>query len=393
VRRWKADEARTGALAHAPAPDRGGPQSARGALHARRWKADEARTGALAPHRGGPRSASRALHARRSLALLALVAATARAEPPPVLTLHDEHAGFDDAFALDGAGGRLAVVRLGTAPELQLLDVGQGGAVLGRARLDSPPSALRFLHAGVLATWRSGDAASAVLYDEQARVRARFGPASDVAAAVVGGRELLGVYARRPGAVEVALYDAARPAHPLVRRRYPTGAGGSLEPLGLTPTGWRDAYSHVDGVRRGRFDRAADRVLPDQPASYDLLAERFGDAGAPVPVLTADDAGVHADGHLLDLGLPADRLEPAGFAALPLADGSFVFGLTTRAPAPELVLYRLAEGGLPQRVLARPTGGRDLTWRATSTRAVILWRHRVFGRGGGELEVVDLAAR
>jgi hypothetical protein len=74
---------------------------------------------------------------RAALLVLALAGLAHAAEPTadpagPVVELTAGAGWFEDAFAIDDAGGRLAVVKTdpGGESQLQVIDVGQGGAVL-----------------------------------------------------------------------------------------------------------------------------------------------------------------------------------------------------------------------------------------------------------------------
>jgi hypothetical protein len=344
----------------------------------------------------------------RWLALLLVLAARAAGADEPVLALHADDGWWEDAFALDGAGGRLAVVRADPAGHLalELLDLGQRGAVLGRVPIgDAAPAAVAVLRAGLLVV----TGPEARLYDPSGRPRAHFGPATDCGFADDAGRELITTYTRTAAGAEVAVYDAARPSAPLVRRTFPK-AGPEL-----TPLYWRDGYTRLVARRAGRYDRAADRRLPDTEAVVDVVAGRIvSDRPVTDPAGHArllGDRSRHpnaatfvaiADGRLeavtvddrvvaLDLGAPIAGYDPASLRVVPGRDGALFFGLTTGTA---LELFRFdpaaAEPGRPARLLRVPTGGRDVVWHVAGGRVALLRKPMTSGRGGTDLEILDL---
>src|SRR6185295_11148675 len=122
------------------------------------------------------------------VSLMSLAAAAASAEEPapkPLLTLTADSGYYEEAFGLDGAGGRLAVIHTDAAGahELQLVDIDQKGALLAHQPLPAtPPVALYQLSMGTLIVTRAEESgpAEAALFsgDKPART---FGQATDYA--------------------------------------------------------------------------------------------------------------------------------------------------------------------------------------------------------------------
>src|SRR5258705_11791634 len=78
------------------------------------------------------------------LGLASVAQAQIKREAPPVgvkplSTVHPDEGFVEDAYAFDGSGGRLALVRADASSlaELQVLDLAQGGAVLGKFDLSA----------------------------------------------------------------------------------------------------------------------------------------------------------------------------------------------------------------------------------------------------------------
>jgi hypothetical protein len=307
-----------------------------------------------------------------------------------LVALHADAGWFADAFALDGAGGRLAAVRVAAdgAVVLEVRDVGLG-AVLWRARLDAAPTELAFTPGGLLVVWgrRSAPppavtspvappgAGTAVLYDDAGAARARYGPAIDVAAS--GDR--IGVVT----ATEVTLYDVDRPERPLVHRAL--GKRADFE-----PRWWRAGYTQLVGRRPGRYDRALDRRLPDTEASYDVEKGTFSERPIADPIVWEriareraarpnQDSFALADGAIVTAG---DRIVPIALgpieAAEPHADGQLVISVAAGAG---LDLYRLEPGATGPEKLGRLPGAPR--WHVAGGRVAVLER-------GVDLRVLEL---
>jgi hypothetical protein len=318
------------------------------------------------------------------------MAAAARADEP-VLQLHADAGWFEDAFALDGAGGRLAVVRADASGhlELELLDLGQRGAILARAPLGTAaPTRVAVLRDGLLVV----TAAETRLYDAAGKPRARFGP--DAALGSAGGKELI----RTTTGAEIVVYDLARPSTPLVRRTLPRAE--------LTLLYWLDATRLV-ARRAGRYDRARDTRLPDTEAVYDVLAgrilgdhpvtdllaharllaerSRHPDVAAFVTIADGRLEAVTAEDRVVPLELDLAPYDPASLRVVVGRDGVLIFGLVGQG---RLDLFRFdpaaAEPGRPARVLSVAAGGGDVVWHAAGGRVALLRKPKT------DLEILDL---
>lgn len=281
-----------------------------------------------------------------------------------LVALHADAGWFADAFALDGAGGRLAAVRVGKTVELEVRDVGLG-AVLWRARLDAPPAELTFTPGGLLVAGAGG----ATLYDDAGKARARFGPV------VAASGDRIGVLT----ATEVLLYDVDRPERPLVRR----ALAGRPD---FEPRFWRAGYTKLVGRRPGRYDRALDRRLPDVEATFDVETGTFNERPIADPIvwervareraarpnqesfLLPDGAILTADDRIIRNDLRAEAVEPQ-------PDGQIVVAV---AAAGGLDLYRLEPAPVK---IGRVTGAPR--WHVAGGRIAVLER-------GVDLRVSDL---
>jgi hypothetical protein len=348
-------------------------------------------------------------------AILVALASDARAEEP-IWRLEAARGWFDEVLALDDAGGRLALVANDgeRRVELEIRDLAQGGAVVGRAALgEALPVSLAFTRAGPLLVTRAGDRAEAKLYDARGKLLRRAGPATEIAVVERGGRELLVLYTHRGGAHEVVVQELAR-GRVVARRSLDEGA------LDLTAPSWRDGWTRVGGRRAGRFDATRDQRMPDTDAVYDLIEGRFVRDAAPGDLVTAarvarerarrpgagaflfvdgdrlfavtgddllltvelplaiyDAASLrqHARGDVVTFSLRVDPLNPEAIARKKRDPESFdVFRWSPDAPA-------------PARLLRLAGDGRDVVWHAAGGRIAVLRKHRAYGRGGTEVAV------
>jgi hypothetical protein len=359
------------------------------------------------------------------VALLAAAPALARAGEP-VLTLSAGAGWFEEAFALDDAGGRLAVARTGDKGEiaLELLDVDQGGAVLWRAPLAAPPASLELTRSGgVLVLTRRDAGVEAVVFDAAGKPGARFGPATDIARSQRGARELVAVHTVRGATRHVVIHDLAR-KKPLATRTLTADAAGHVASIDLTVRGTRAGLTQLAGRRPGRYDAKLDRRLNDTEAVHDLVEgktvrdaapadlvaaariarERAARPGLDTFVFFSEDRArllrLGADDTLAPVDLAVTTYDPASLAQVARGE-EILFSLAVDPLNPEALarrkrdvevidVFRLAPGAPPVRVARLPRDGRDLVWRAGGSRLAVLKKHRTFGRGGPDLEVHEL---
>lgn len=364
---------------------------------------------------------------------LALIAAAPLRAAEPVLQLHADTGWFDEIFALDGAGGRLAFVRADAvgALSLQVVDIAQHGAILATVPLTSSPIRIQFGRAGLFVVTHTdaNNTSTAALYDEVGKLRARFAAANDFTYVTQDGREWIVAYDRRSTVEEeVAITDAAKPNRPLLRRTVVRGPSGMLAGLDFTPRTWQAGYLRLAGRSAGRYDPARNVRMPESDAVYDVLSGRIlhnaaeadpiararltdlraahpnqdsfiflRDEGSALVALTAADELVP-----LELGAPLDRYRLATLRVVPGPRGQLLFGLVAvsadaterqrRGRAADLLeLFRFdpMHGAQVTRLFALPSDGRELIWQAAAGRVAVLRRHRSFGYGGPKLEVYD----
>jgi len=350
---------------------------------------------------------------RMALAAAMLLAGAARGEEA-VWRVETAKGWFDDALALDDAGGRLAlVVNDGEGGlDLEVRDVEHQGAVVARAALgDVVPAGLVFTRVGPMVLVRRDDTALAVLYDAAGRRVRTYGPANEIAHAVRGGRELVAVVTRRGATHEVVLHDVAR-GKVLVKR-----VVGDAD---FTPRTWRNGWTAVGGRRAGRYDPKLDRRTNDTEAVWDVVEGRFVSEGATDLVTQARvlrererrpgaGAFVFVDGGRLWAVTEDDRLAPV---ELPLSTyeveslrqqargDEITFSLRVDPLNPEAIARQKRDpeafevfrwsGGTVTRVLRLVGDGREVVWHAAGGRIAVLRKHRAFGRGGPEVAVYPL---
>ncbi len=342
----------------------------------------------------------------------ALLLLGARVAAEPVLVLEADRGTFEEALALDGAGGRLALVRVDAAGRhtLELVDVDQKGAVLGRFGLGpTPPSSLTLHPAGIFVVTPSpdGESETAALHARTGKILRRFGPAGDL---VLAG-DVVGGLTARDKTLEVVLHEVSGARAPV--RRVFTRAGSVITKLELEAAVWRGGYALLAGRRQGRYDAASDLALPDTDAVYDVARDRWvRDRPIADPLLHARvlrerarrpnvESLVTVEGGRLYAITPEDRVveldvslevyEPASLRQQTFPDGRVVFSLTVDPlnPAalarqkrdPERIdVFRFdassEEPGRPVRLLTLDRDGRDFVWAASATRLALLRKHR-----------------
>ena len=236
------------------------------------------------------------------LMLIAVVDGTSSAAPPavtrPRFSLRPEHGFFDDAWAVDPAGARLAVIETDRAT-FQKVEIYASAADSSQVKplftFDLPPP-LRALES--MAFWPDG---AGLLLISGAGPDLHLVESIDTAGKVVGkvtsvfafgfatmtGEARLPVLVaveRRPGTKGQVTYVVTPLRFPGLKpaakaRRYEVAADGTLRPEGLLPVGFFDGYSKLLAQRPGRYDKKKDARQPDAQAVLDLLAGKLlGDA-------------------------------------------------------------------------------------------------------------------
>jgi hypothetical protein len=213
---------------------------------------------------------------------------------PPRLTVKPEHGFVDDAFALDPAGRRLALIRTDHEQfqrvEIHDLDAPKPAAAAGFAlEATRVIEAIEFLPdgAGLLligATPDGGHVAEAT--DLTGKVLGKATLTGRFAMASRGREAMLMTQERREGQEKAGqpsyvvsplklptLKPAGKP------RVYPLTEEGALRSNGLVPVGFFDGYSRLLARRPGAYDKKKDARQPDGQAVVDLLTGKIVSTG------------------------------------------------------------------------------------------------------------------
>lgn len=343
-------------------------------------------------------------------------------------------AGFvDDAFAFDGAGGRLAIVVTDAAQqaEVRVLDLAQGAKVLSARPLPAEilPTKLAFVgdkdEILVVGEDQRVDARPtiAVLLDATGKATRRWGPATDIATTKVNGVDVVTAWTRKSGvAYDVAATTLAGKSY--AKRTLKLGKGG----LDVELLGWRDAYLSAVVLQKGAFIKKLDQRGPSHEARWDAKTGKIGGAKELADPLehkrvseiraswpnrdtfvrvTEDLRGIElvdADDKRTPIELPVEltMYDPKSFTARPQPGGGWVISLTVdpvnpaalakKIADPEAIdLFRLDAGATKLQKVARlAKGERGFVWQATAGRWAVLRKHKGFSRGGPTLEIYDL---
>ncbi len=368
-----------------------------------------------------------------------------RVAPPvgvkPLSTVHPEQGFVEDAYAFDGSGGRLALVRADASAyaELEIIDLAQGGASL--AKFDISPAttwvtSVAFVLDGnqIFFTGKTADEArvTGFVYDLAGKQKRKFGPATDVTLTDVNGTPAVAVYnaiARKDGVThEVSLFRLAD-GKPLSKKRVlKADVDGFVKPLDLRILYFKNGYAQIVGIKKGAYDKLKDQRLNDNEALYDvnegkvlratpigdlvayskLLKLRqlspnravfavVGDDGRGVDVLTAEDKIVR-----LETTLSFEHYDPKSLQQQLGRDGKLYFSLTIDPVNPPAVAAKKADPvhidlyvfdpatSKTERLARLPQNERDFTWAVAGGRWAVLRKHKGYGRGGPDLELYDL---
>ena len=384
--------------------------------------------------------------------LLLSVSAWAQKRPPepvgvkPLAHLHADKGYFDEAFALDGAGGRLAYVNDDGAAfaEVTVVDLNQGGKAVAHFDVTAwatTVARLAFVLDGnallLVAPASPKDAAkkSAFLVDLGGKLLHKWGPATDFVVGEIEGAETITVFDAKAAAdgattFDVGFYrlDSGKPVGK--RQRLVANAEGFVKSIDLRILYWRDAYQEIVGKKPGTYDKFKDQRMNDSEGIYDVVAGKLLRSTAipdlilhaKLTLLRAERpnqsafAWVTPDLHGIDLLTAEDQRttvsmdEPfahyeTGSLAQELGrDGKLAFSLTIDPVNPDAVARQVADPelvdlysldpstGKAVRRARLPKLGRAFTWRLSSGRWAVLRRHKGFSRGGPDLEVYDLVS-
>ncbi len=389
----------------------------------------------------------------RGLVALALIATAAPAaaqkqEPAPqgvtlLVAVKPERGFVDDAFAFDGSGGRLAIVRAdaGTFAEIELIDLGQRGASLVRFDVTADTtevSSLAFTRDGdlfVIARSADSGTATGLLYSPAGKRLRKFGPASDVALAEVDGDEVVSLLTTKPQKAgitwEVSVLGVSDGKPRGKKRVLQAREDGFVQSLAARILYWRGGYVQAVTQKKGEYDRFQDQRQPDTVAVWDVrdgafvknavISDVVGHAavmklrdehpGEAEFVLVAPDLGglelVTADDRRVRIGTAESfgHYDPKTLHYRAGRDGKVYFTLTIdpvnadavarKKADPELIdLYVFDPAGTKpcaDRLARLPRAGLPFSWQVGGGRWAVLRKHKGFDRGGATLEIYDLA--
>jgi len=382
-----------------------------------------------------------------------LHAATASAKPPkPLEPAHvvKPAAGegyFDDVFALDAGGKRLALIRTdgATFSKLEIYDTATGKQA--RA-FDLPNKGLVPADMELLA----GDAGVVLIAreipDEMAPVYAfRFDgagkPVGKVGPATAFGRppadgsaraRLLVAFTRKLGSkgaeatFTVAPYDVTTLATAGKARVHHVDVSGELKPPGVRYIGFYDGFTRLLSERAGEYDKKADIRSPSKMAVLDALTGKVDKEGPIADLVGWAQTGQLRQQHLdrslfvelnddasgVDVVDAMGKKQPATLAvpfhlydpkSLRVEEGpapkQLTFGIAIdpvnrdavqrqKADLPMLDVYSADVDSGTAKLRARVFTPRPVAWRSRGDVLVVLKRFKSFSRGGDELQIYDM---
>jgi hypothetical protein len=369
-------------------------------------------------------------------------AATAPKPLQPARTIKPESGYFDDVFAVDAEGRRLAAVRTdgATFAKLEVFDLAAAAAA-PVSSIDLPTEALAvealYLVSdgkGIVVIARQGTADAgalwATLLNAAGREVAHVGPA------VAFGRPpepLLVALDRRSAAHGAVTYTVTPYALETLApagkpRTYQADGEGMLKAPPARLMGFFRGYTRAVVERPGAYDKKTDVRGAPRTAVLETLAGKLTDESEIADVmawaaavrlraehpdrglfaaLNPDDAGVDivdAMGKRVpaELAIPFRLYEPKSLRDQEGPEpGTFRFSLAIdplnpdalkrrKADLPMLDLYAVDPSQGSSKLRARVFVPRPVTWRAAGGRLVVLKRFKSFTRGGDELQIYDV---
>jgi hypothetical protein len=382
-----------------------------------------------------------------------LLAATAGADKPPkqleprhVLKPPAGEGYYDDVFAIDTAGQRVALIRTDAATfsKLESFDTTSGKPLGG---FDLPknlvPADMEILpgNAGVVIIGRETADELAPLYafrfDGAGKPAGKVGPATAFGRPPADGSaraKLLVAFTRKIGSkgaeatFTVAPYDVTTLAPAGKPRVHKVDVAGDLKPPGVRFIGFYDGYTRVLSERAGDYDKKADVRQQSKMAIVDAISGKVEKEGPIADVAGWAQTGQLRQQHLgrsvfielndngsgVDVVDAMGKKQPATLAvpfhlydpkSLRVEEGpapeQLTFGLAVdpvnkdavqrqKADLPMLDVYSADANKGTVKLRGRVFTPRPVTWRSRADVLVVLKRWKSFSRGGDELQVYDL---
>jgi hypothetical protein len=369
------------------------------------------------------------------------------AKPEGVKALTTIHAAADkgfveDAYAFDGSGGRLAIVRADASSfaEVEVVDLSQNGASLAKFDISAFTTwvvKVEFVLDGskllVFGKTAGEERVAVALYDLTGKKLRELGPATDVALADVNGTPAIAVWddiTRADGhTYEIAVFKLAD-GKPLGKKRtLKADVDGFVKELDMRVLYWRGGYTQVVGLKKGAYDKTKDQRLNDSEAIYDVVegkiirntaikdlvdytklvklrAEHPNQAqflmlaadAKSLELVTKDDKRVL----VATKELPFNHYDPGSLRWQQGRDGKIYFSLTIdpvnadavaakKADPEHIDLFMLDPAtGKAARLARIPLSARPFSWSMVGGRWAVLRKHKGQGRGGPDLEIFEL---
>jgi hypothetical protein len=368
-------------------------------------------------------------------------------EPRQVLKPTAGEGYFDDVFAIDGDGKRIAVIRTdgATFSKLEVFDTASGkpSSTFSLPNSGLVPVEMELLpgNAGVVIVGRDKPDDLAPLYafrfDGAGKPGGKVGPATAFGRPPADGSaraRLLVAFTRKLGAkgaeatFTVAPYDIATLAPAGKPRTHKVDVAGDLKPPGVRFIGFFDGYTRVFSERPGSYDKAADVRSPAKMAIVDAITGKVDKEGPIADYVGWAQTGQLRKQHLgrslfvelnddssgVDVVDAMGKKKPAALAVpFHLYDsrslrveegptpGQLTFALAVdplnpdavqrqKADLPMLDVYSADVGNGTVKLRGRVFTPRPITWRSRADVLVVLKRWKNFSRGGDELQIYDL---
>jgi hypothetical protein len=380
-------------------------------------------------------------------ASLAWAKAPKQLEPRQVLKPPPGEGYFDDVFALDADGKRVAVLRTdgATFAKLEIFDTASGkplGAFdLPGSELVPTDMELLAANAGVVVIGRDKPDEEAPLYafrfDGAGKAVGKIGPATAFGRPPADGTpraRLLVAFTRKLGAkgaeatFTIAPYDITTLAPAGKARVHHVDVTGELKPPGVRYIGFFDGFTRVLSERPGEYDKKADVRAPSKMAIIDALTGKVDKEGPIADLIGWAETGqlrqqsldrslfveLNDDTSGVDVVDAMGKKQPATLAvpfhvydpkSLRVEEGpaprQLTFGLAVdptnkdavqrqKVDLPMLDVYSADAGSGSVKFRGRVFTPRPVAWRARGDVLVVLKRFKSFTRGGDELQIYDL---
>ena len=384
--------------------------------------------------------------------LLLATAAWAKPAPKPLEPRHvlKPPAGegyFDDVFAIDADGKRIALIRTDAATfsKLEIFEVASGkplgGFALPSEGLSPVDIELLAGNAGVVIVGREKSDDLAPLYafrfDGAGKPAGKVGPATAFGrppADGTGRARLLVAFTRKLGTkgaeatFTVAPYDGTSMTPAGKPRVHKVDVSGELKPPGVRYIGFYDGYTRVLSERPGDYDKKADVRQQSKMAIIDAISGKVEKEGPIADIVGWAQTGqlrqqhlgrsvfveLNEDGSGVDVVDAMGKKQPATLAvpfhmydpkSLRVEEGptpgQLTFGIAVdpvnkdavarqKADLPMFDVYSADVAGGTAKLRGRVFTPRPVTWRSRGEVLVVLKRWKSFSRGGDELQVYDL---